>query len=49
MSKVLTKEEIEEFKKLKRWVKMCPIEASMRIQELEEEVKELRAELMMIR
>lgn len=33
---------IEEFKHLKRWVEECPIEATMRIQELEEKVEKLK-------
>lgn len=39
--KVFTHEVREEFKKLKRWVQLCPIEAAMRIQELEEQIKQL--------
>lgn len=40
--KELTKESIEEFKKLKSWVRECPIEAAMEIEELRTENKRLR-------
>ncbi|KAA0941602.1 hypothetical protein FQ087_20815 [Sporosarcina sp. ANT_H38] len=40
--KVLTKESIEEFKKLKSWVQECPIEAAMEIEDLRIENKRLR-------
>lgn len=40
--KELTKESIEEFKKLKKWVQECPIEAAMEIEELRAENKRLR-------
>lgn len=40
--KELTKESIEEFKKLKKWVQKCPIEAAMEIEELREENKHLK-------
>ncbi len=36
MSKELTKESISEFKKLKKWVTECPVEATMKIQDLDE-------------
>lgn len=32
--KILSKKDIEEFKKLKKWVQECPIEAAMEIEEL---------------
>lgn len=40
--KVLTKESIEEFKRLKSWVQECPIEAAMEIEELRNENIKLR-------
>ena len=40
--KVLTKESIDEFEKLKKWVRECPIEAAMEIDELRMENKRLR-------
>lgn len=40
--KELTKESIEEFKKLKKWVRECSIEAAMEIDELRTENKGLR-------
>ncbi len=35
--KQLTKNELKEFKKLKQWCVDCPIEAAMKIEELENE------------
>ncbi|MCR6096873.1 hypothetical protein HXA31_20520 [Salipaludibacillus agaradhaerens] len=35
----------EEFKRLKRWVEECPIEAAMRIEELEGQNKKLNQEI----
>ena len=40
--KVLTKESIEDFKRLKSWVQKCPIEAAEEIEELRKENKRLR-------
>lgn len=40
--KELTKDSIEEFKKLKKWVGECPIEAAMEIDELRAENRRLR-------
>lgn len=40
-AKIISKEQIEEFKKLKRWVQECPIEAAMEIEQLREENKRL--------
>lgn len=36
MAKVLTSEDIKEFKLLKHWCRTCPAEAAMRIQKVEE-------------
>lgn len=40
--KVQTKESFEEFKRLKKWVQKCPIEAAMEIEELRAENKRLK-------
>lgn len=45
MGKLLTPEEIEEFKRLKAWAIKCPIEAAMRIQSTEEDNACLRKAL----
>jgi hypothetical protein len=34
----------EEFKRLKKWVEMCPVEAAMRIEELEGKIEQLEKE-----
>lgn len=45
MAKKFAPEVREEFKRLKRWVQECPIEAAMRIEEVESKNEELIKEI----